>query len=48
MPHITLCVTPNVLAQVNRGNAFQRQMAIRSASAQLAALIATANAANQV
>jgi hypothetical protein len=48
MPYITLCVTPNVLAQVNGGNAFQRQMAIRGASAQLAALIATANAANRV
>lgn len=48
MPHITLCVTPRVLAQVNGGNPAQRQLAIRGASAQLANLIATANAANQV
>lgn len=48
MSHITLCVTPGVLAQVNSGKAFQRQLAIRGASAQLSALIATANATNRV
>lgn len=48
MPHIRLCVTPNVLAQVNGGRSFQRQLAIRGASAELAALIATANRANRV
>lgn len=48
MPHITLCVTHNVLAQVNGVGDSQRQLAIRDRSADLAALIGTANRDNRV
>lgn len=48
MPFITLAVTSNVVQQVDQGNDFQKQLAIRDASPGLAALIKTANAQNKV
>ena len=48
MPSITLAVTTAVINQVNEGNEYQRQLAIRGASPDLRALIRTASAQNRV
>jgi CobQ-like glutamine amidotransferase family enzyme len=48
MPHITLAVTDRVIQQVGGGHGYQRQLAVRGASPDLRALIATASAHNRV
>ena len=48
MPSITLAVTTPVIQQVNGGNEYQKQLAIRDASTDLRVLIDTANAENRV
>ena len=48
MPSITLAVTTPVIRQVNQGNEYQKQLAIRDASPDLRALVDTANAENKV
>lgn len=48
MPHIALAVTQKVLAQVEGGRDYQRQMAIRDASPELRASIDQASRENQV
>jgi hypothetical protein len=48
MPEIRLCVTLNVLNQLNNGNNFQRQLAIRRASDDIDTLIRTASAENRI
>jgi hypothetical protein len=48
MAFITLAVTTPVIQQVNGGHEYQRQLAIRGASADLRSLIDKANAQNRV
>jgi hypothetical protein len=48
MPYITLSVTTPVIQQVEGGNHFQRQLAIRDASPELLALIRQTTAQNRI
>ena len=48
MPYITFSVTTPVIQQVNSGNQFQRQLAIRDASPELRALVGQATGKNRV
>jgi hypothetical protein len=48
MAYITLAVTANVIAQVDRAGESQRQIAIQDASPELARQIQAATAANRI
>jgi hypothetical protein len=48
MPSITLAVTTPVIRQINEGNEYQKQLAIRDVSPDMRALVGKANAKNKV
>lgn len=48
MSFITLSVTSPVIEQVNKGNEYQKQLAIRDASPDLKSLITAASSKNKI
>ena len=48
MPFITLAVTERVIRQIEEGNEYQRQLAIKDASPDLRDLLDTANANEKI
>lgn len=48
MPFISLAVTERVIRQIEKGNEYQRQLAIKDASPDLRDILDTANASNKI